>query len=344
MTISKTTFFILACLMVAFGIFLLIGRPETSSEDPDPLSAVEPRAEDSPSDDDVSRARAWPSIDVLMEREPDGGALALGTVQERNPAYTRYFMTYRSGELSISGIMNVPTGDGPFPVLILNHGYIDPAVYTNGRGLRREQDYLARQGFVVIHPDYRNHAQSDRVDDGELENRLGYAEDVINLVAAVRASDLPFLDPDRIGMLGHSMGGGIAQTIAVAKPDLVSAIVLYAPVSMDYRDSYERYMRGSGRAERIASRYGSPSDNPSFWDGMSPAVYADRISVPILLFQGTEDESVSKEWSDRTAVLLESKGKTFEYVVYPGEGHEFGPEWEDFISRSARFFRDRLDG
>jgi hypothetical protein len=28
--------------------------------------------------------------------------------------------------------------------VILNHGYIDPAIYTNGRGLKREQDYLAR--------------------------------------------------------------------------------------------------------------------------------------------------------------------------------------------------------
>lgn len=123
---------------------------------------------------------------------------------ERHAAYTYHSVTYRSGELTISGTMSLPEGEGPFPVLILNHGYIDASVYTSGRGLRREQDYLARQGFLVIHPDYRNHAQSSRVDEDELENRLGYVEDVISAVVAVRASSLPYFEGN-IGMLGHSI-------------------------------------------------------------------------------------------------------------------------------------------
>jgi dienelactone hydrolase len=85
--------------------------------------------------------------------EYDGGGLKLGEVLDETSSYTRYFVTYRSSGLTISGVMNVPNGDGPFPALVLNHGYIDPDVYTNGRGLRREQDYLARHGYVVLHTD-----------------------------------------------------------------------------------------------------------------------------------------------------------------------------------------------
>lgn len=284
-----------------------------------------------------------PSIAKFFEKQFDGRDLSVGKVFERHSAYTRYAISYKSGELTISGIMNVPVGNGPFPVLILNHGYIDPAIYTNGRGLRREQDYLARQGFVVIHPDYRNHAESSRVDEGDLENRLGYVEDVINAVYAIRASELSYFDKDNIGMLGHSMGGGIAQTIAVAQPDLVKAIVLYAPVSMDYRDSYYKYMKNdSVRAARVVERYGAPDQGSLVWDAISPKTYIDRITVPVTLFQGTLDDSVPKNWSDATAELFKANGKEMEYIVYEGEAHEFGPKWTDFMTRSATFFREHL--
>lgn len=301
-------------------------------------------ASDKVSETSPAAFSSGPSIEKLAAKDFDGRDFSVGQILERHDEYTRHFITYRSGPLTISGIMNVPDGDGPFPVLILNHGYIDPAVYPNGRGLRREQDYLARQGFVVIHPDYRNHAQSSRVDNGELDDRLGYVEDVINAVYAVRASSLPYFDKERIGMLGHSMGGGIAQTIAVARPDLVKAIALYAPVSMDYRDSYFRYMADDQeRAEGIRRRYGSPEENPSLWDALSPAVYVNRIRAPMILFHGTRDESVPKEWSDRTVALLEAEGKPIEYVIYEGEAHEFGPYWTDFMRRTTEFFREHLD-
>lgn len=284
-----------------------------------------------------------PSIAKFFEKKFDGRDFTVGKVLERHGTYTRYSITYRSGELTISGIMNVPVGNGPFPVLILNHGYIDPAIYTNGRGLRREQDYLARQGFVVVHPDYRNHAQSSRIDEGDLENRLGYVEDVINVVYAIRASDLLYFDKENIGMLGHSMGGGITQTIAVAQPDLVKAIVLYAPVSMDYRDSYDKYMKSdAARAARVVERYGAPEQGSLVWDAISPQTYIDRVIVPTLLFQGTRDDSVPKEWSDKTAQLFKENEKDIEYVVYEGEVHEFGPKWDDFMTRSSAFFREHL--
>ncbi len=328
--------------IVLYGGFRLLGSDPVQPEPPVSVSAPEKEVESAVPSDSVPD---WsgPSIEAFFDREFDGRDFTVGSVLERQPTYTRYYVTYRSGELIISGIMNVPVGDGPFPVLILNHGYIDPAIYTNGRGLRREQDYLAQQGFVVIHPDYRNHAESSRVDDGELENRLGYVEDVINAVYAVRASGLAYIDGSRIGMLGHSMGGGIAQTVAVARPDLVRAIALYAPVSMDYRDSYFKYMaRDTDRAARIVGRYGPPEAGSPVWDAISPRTYVDRIEVPIILFQGTRDDSVPAEWSDRTAALLRERGKSVDYVVYPGEGHEFGPRWNDFMSRTTAFFRQHL--
>lgn len=283
-----------------------------------------------------------------FDKKYDGREFTTGRVLESNSAYTRYFITYKSGELTISGIMNVPKGtipEGGFPVLILNHGFIDQSIYTNGRGLKREQDYLARKGFVVIHPDYRNHAESTKTDDDAIKERLGYVEDVINLVYAVRASDLSYVNKEKIGMMGHSMGGGISQTIAVVQPDLVKAMVLYAPVSMDLRDSYERWMKERPETvSAIAKLYGLPVDNPDFWDSISAERYTDRIAIPMAYHHGTKDPDVPIEWSDQTVGLLQSKNKTVEYFKYEGEGHEFGPQWNLFMQRTADFFHKQFGG
>src|SRR3989344_4635794 len=58
-----------------------------------------------------------------------GTGLTLGDVLDRNDVYTRYAITYRSNGLLITGIMNIPEGAGPFPLVILNHGYLARSVY-----------------------------------------------------------------------------------------------------------------------------------------------------------------------------------------------------------------------
>ncbi len=283
------------------------------------------------------------SIPALSQQEFDGRDLQLGRVLDDNNYYTRYYVTYLSGDLKISGIMNVPKGDGVFPVLILNHGYIDPSIYTNGRGLRREQDYLAQNGFVVIHPDYRNHADSDKDDDNHLSLRFGYTEDVINVVYAVRESDFDFIDKTNIGLLGHSMGGGITLNIITARPDLVKAAVLFAPVSGDYRDNFARWTKNRPtEANDIISLYGEPDANPDFWESISPLNFVSNISIPVMIHHGDADESVPLEWSDKLSVALKDNNKKYEYFIYTGEPHEFIKAWPQVMLRTTDFFNKYL--
>lgn len=283
------------------------------------------------------------SLQALMEKTYDGRDFTVGQVLSRTDAYTRYYITYESGDLTISGIMNVPAGDGPFPVLILNHGYIDPAVYTNGRGLKREQDYLARQGFVVIHPDYRNHAQSDEEENPELRFRMGYVEDVINAVYAVRASSLPYFDKENIGMLGHSMGGGIALNIMVAQPDLVKAFVLFAPVSADQRDNFNKWTRSRKEtAEAILAEHGTFEENPTFWDNVSAQTFFNRVERPVMIHHGTADESCALEWSQRIEQQLKAENKDVTLHAYEGEPHEFIHAWPLVMQRTSEFFKKHL--
>lgn len=283
------------------------------------------------------------SIPTLAAMELNGRDLTLGSVQSTTATYTRYGITYKSGDLTIAGIMNIPTGDGPFPVLFLNHGYIDPSVYTNGRGLKREQDYLARQGFAVLHSDYRCHAESSCDGSSEFTLRLGYVKDVLNAVGAVQSSNDPRLSKTEFGMLGHSMGGGVAWNIMVAKPGLIKAYVLFAPVSADLRDNYERWTtRRPAEAEKIATLYGTPTANPAFWDNLSPQTFFSSITEPIMLHHGTADESVQLAWSDRSVGNLKAAGKDIQYLTYPDQPHEFTSSWGTVMQRTTDFFRGNM--
>lgn len=284
------------------------------------------------------------SIDSLASMRLEGTGLTLTQVLDDNAAYTRHEIRYVSNGLRISGIMNIPKGDGPFPLLILNHGYIDPDVYTIGRGLKREQDYLARQGFAVLHTDYRKHGESDPSPDvrDTYDAGLEYSMDSINAIAAVRQNPPAGVDASKIGMMGHSMGGGVTLNILTAYPDLVSAAVLYAPVNGDAWENYDRWRRDREPTDRTTETLGTRESSPDTWDALSSKTHFGRMTTPILLFQGTNDKDVPVEWSDDLDVTLTAMEKPHEYVRYTGEGHEFAGQWGDFMRRTAAFFDEQL--
>ncbi|MGW0821648.1 alpha/beta hydrolase family protein [Streptomyces sp. NPDC002845] len=311
----------------------------------DPLPSTRAASKDPGTTPSPTPTAADPvSIPGLIAREHTGSGLRLGSVRARTGAYTQYAVTYEANGLTISGIMNIPEGKGPFPALVLAHGYIDPAVYTSGRGLAREQDLLARNGYVVLHTDYRNHAGSDDDPDNDVNLRLGYTEDVIGAVMALRSSGRPEIDGDRIGLLGRSMGGGVVYNTLVVAPGLVDAAVVFAPVSSRPAENVDLFQRREGDplAAEIDAEHGSPEENPAFWKQVSPLTYVDRVTEPLLMLHGTADDTCPLAWSERTAAAFEAAGKDVRLVKYPGEGHAFGPRWPDSMDATMAFFERRL--
>lgn len=283
------------------------------------------------------------SLQALSEKEFNGSELKLEEVLNDNQIYTRHRISYKSGAFKISGIINIPKGEGPFPALILNHGHIDTSIYTNGRGLKREQDYFARNGYIVLHPDYRNHAFSDKDSRDTVAVRLGYIEDAINAIHALKNSTLPNLNKEKIGMLGHSMGGGVTLGAIALQPGLVQAAVLYAPVTGDMRDSYERWM--SSRVEevqKIKELYGSPEQKPEFWEAISSEKLFDQIVAPVRIFHGTADKDVPLEWSENTLKLHKEAGVETELTIYQNAPHEFISDWANFMEECKKFFDQNL--
>ncbi len=284
------------------------------------------------------------SIPHFRKMTLSGTSLRFEKVLERNPAYTKHAVDYLSNGLKITGVFLIPSGDGPFPLLVFNHGYIDPSVYTQGRGLKREEDYMVRKGFAVFHTDYRGHAGSDpspmteKVYDGNLE----YAMDSANAVLAVREASIPEVDTSKVGMLGHSLGGGVTLAILTARPDLVDAAVLYAPVHGDVRENFLRWRAKREEGDRTVEKYGLPEAGSPWWSALSPSLFLADITAPVLLFQGSADKDVPEAWSDSLAAKLKEQGKSVTYVEYEGEGHEFSFRWQNFMQTTADFFHERL--
>lgn len=284
------------------------------------------------------------SIPAMSEKQYNGSDLKLEKVLASNEFYTRYSITYKSEGLKISGIMNVPKGKGPFPILILNHGFIEPQNYTNGQGLKREQDYFARNGYVVLHSDYRNYGYSDYDPNNDIRPRSGFMEDVINAIEALKKSDLPYLDKENIGMLGHSMGGGIAINVMVTKPDIAKAYVLLAPISSDYQQNFDRWVSDSWPevAQEFYSIYGTPEENPELWNSISAKNYLNKVSSPVMIHQGALDQDVPVEWSRDLNDMLKEKGKDVTYFEYPNEGHTFFDAQDIVMKRTLDFFDSQL--
>jgi uncharacterized protein len=295
----------------------------------------------------VSALHPYPpefTVDAFRTMALSGTNLVIGNTIERTADWTKYYITYTSNGVKISGTLSLPVTAGAHPLVVQNHGYIDPAIYTNGRGLKREQAAMARAGFAVLHTDYRKHAESDADPDtrGIYDAGLAYAVDSANAVLAVRELRDPRIDASKVGMLGHSMGGGVTLHILAARQDLIDAAVLYAPVHTDAWENFARWRMDDAEAGPTLAFLKTKAENPSAWAALSQTGSLRLIEDPILLFHGTNDKDVPIAWSNELAATAKRLNKELEYIVYQGEGHEFGREWNDFITRTITHFQKYL--
>lgn len=277
-------------------------------------------------------------IDTLRRRGPDGKDFRVGQLLSDNKSYRKYSIFYDSGDLRISGIMNVPAYPPPasgFPVLILNHGLIPEEIYFSGRGSRREQDFFTRHGYVTIHPDYRGLGSSTPVSSTEHDFYVEYSEDVMNLLDALKSSGLSFIDPNRIGMWGHSMGGGIAARIMVLRPE-VKAYVLFAPISADVKDNF--FELSEEELALLGEKYGEGEEADKTYEKISPLAYFSEVKAPVQIHHGTADAAVPISFSEKMYTALSNFGKKAEFFVYPGQKHEFIEDWPLAAERSLQFF------
>lgn len=292
-------------------------------------------------------------IRYLQERPFAAEAPVVLQTLEPGRNYARYVVSYLSDGLRIQALMTQPDGEVPpggWPLVMFNHGYIPPAQYRTTERYVAYVDAFARAGYMVLKSDYRGHGDSE----GEARGGYGspdYTIDVLNGLAAMR--QLPQVDGDRVGMWGHSMGGWITLRSMVVT-DSIKAGVIWAGVVGSFPDLYQRWRRpsqptplatrpGSWRST-LVQRFGSPEENPAFWDSLSANRFLDRLAGPIQLHHGTADADVPLLFSEILAEDLKEAGRPGELFVYPGDDHNLSANLGLALRRSVAFFDQHVKG
>ena len=285
------------------------------------------------------RQREYPGSDITIEHELDPGS-----------NYRRYYASYLSEGLKIYALLTIPNGDPPaagWPVIVFNHGYIPPSQYRTTQRYAAYVDRLAQAGYIVFRSDYRGHDQSQGVARGAYGSP-DYEVDVLNAVASLKR--YPRADAARIGMWGHSLGGYITLRAMVISPD-IKAGVIWAGVVAPYPDLFARGVNrptpavtgtpsanGRGWRDGWAAEFGTPDENPDFWNGISANSFLDELSGPLQLHHGMGDTTVPIEDSELQYNELQAAGQTAELYTYDGDDHNLSGFFTTAMNRTIEFF------
>jgi dipeptidyl aminopeptidase/acylaminoacyl peptidase len=205
-------------------------------------------------------------------------------------------------------------------------------------------DAIARAGYIVFRSDYRGHgnSQGDALGGyGKPDNTI----DVLNAVASIkRYKDA---DPNRIGMWGHSMGGQMTLRAMVVSKG-IRAGVIWSGVVASYADLLTQWKHSgtnfatptTGRRWRqdLIAQYGSPEEDPEFWNSISPNSYLKDLSGPLQLHASETDPEVPYIFSQGLYHQMLAAGKTVEFYSYKRDDHNLSKDFSVAMQRSIAFF------
>jgi dienelactone hydrolase len=271
--------------------------------------------------------------------------------------FTEKQVTVGSGEWSLPGTLTIPNGDGPFPAIVLVHGSgpndRDETIGPN-KPFRDIAWGLASRGVAVLRYDKRTYVYPAQVAQSIQLKTFTYKDETIDDAAAAVSllSTSDKIDPKRVFVLGHSLGGYLLPRIAQAAPQaagLVSLAGATRPLEDIILDQYT-YIFSLGGAisadeqkqldnlKQQIALVKSPSlslDTPSSdlplgipaseWldvRGYDPAQVAKSLKQPMLILQGENDYQVTMQdfqgWKD---ALSSRSDVTFK--SYPKLNHLF---------------------
>jgi dipeptidyl aminopeptidase/acylaminoacyl peptidase len=155
-------------------------------------------------------------------------------------------------------------------------------------------------------------------------------------------ASLPYVDKDRIGIIGGSYGGYMVLAALAFQPEAFTVGVDLFGVS-----NWVRTLAGIPswwEAQRVAlyKELGDPVAQKDMLREISPLFHADKIRRPLMVLQGANDPRVIKPESDDIVAAVKKSGVPVEYVVFPDEGHGFSKRTNQVQGYGAiRVFLDR---
>ncbi|NCB93093.1 MAG: alpha/beta hydrolase [Clostridia bacterium] len=220
---------------------------------------------------------------------------------------------YKENGDRIAAKAYIPEGkEGKYPTVIYAHGFGD-----NYRNIEFHGAGYMEQGIACIFFDFCGggmESLSDRtMQEMTVLTELDDLETVISNVV-----QLEFVDPDRLFLLGASMGGMVAAMAAARSPEKIKALVLWYPAFVIPDDSKKRYEM---KDDTCFGTQLSPDYNK---DAMDIDIYSEiaEYKGPVRIIHGDLDEIVPISYSERALKAYDNA----ELLIIHGAGHGFDEE------------------
>ena len=190
---------------------------------------------------------------------------------------------------------------------------------STGTGLRLSIQYWTSRGIAVLDVDYRGSSGYGRAYRDALKGRWGIADvdDCVNgalfLVAQGKA------DAKRLAITGGS-AGGYTTLCALTFQDTFKAGASHYGIS-----DLEALAKDTHKFESryLDSLIGPFPEQRSLYVERSPIHFTDRLSCPMILFQGLEDKVVPPNQAEKMVQAVRAKGLPVAYLTFEGEQHGF---------------------
>lgn len=248
---------------------------------------------------------------------------------------------------NIPAYLTLPKSAGekrPLPLVVLVHG--GPFVRGGDWRWDAEVQFLASRGYAVLQPDFRG---SDGY--GVAHLRAGFKQWGLamqdDLADGARwAIAKGIADPKRIAIMGASYGGYAAMMGLVRDPDLYRCAVNWVGVT-DLELLYSAHwsdLPGAWKTHGLATVIGDRQADAERIKATSPLQQAARITRPVLMAYGRNDQRVPIEHGERMRDALKGHNPGMEWVLYDKEGHGFLELSSklDFYGRVERFLAKHL--
>lgn len=327
-------FFRYLLIAIIFGLIGWLGRDffEQKVSLKNPASIIKPRILDKYAFENLAQAEIKPG-EIKIERI---------LKQEKSFTSSLFSLSFRpdlTGKETkkTTGLINIPVGQGPFPLVVMVRGYVDQKQYQTGDGTKRAGEYFAKNGFMTIAPDFLGYGESDKESGDIFESRFQTYTTILSLLASL--NQLEEWDKTNIFLWGHSNGGQVALTILeISQKDY--PVVLWAPVSKGFPQSILAYIEGAQDNGKLLIQKLS-----EFYDLYDPKLYSisnywDKINpeTKLQIHQGTADDAIPVYWTNTLVKNLKNQDLSVNYFTYPGADHNLQPSWNTVIVRDLRFF------
>jgi dipeptidyl aminopeptidase/acylaminoacyl peptidase len=202
------------------------------------------------------------------------------------------------------------------PLIVKCHG--GPTA-MNGDGLEPRIQFWTSRGFAVADVNYRGSSGFGRDYRHSLDGAWGI-KDVEDCIGAARyLVEQGLVDPGRTAISGSSAGGYTVLS-ALAFHDYFRAGAVYYGIS--------ELASAMTDTHKFEARYGDRLLGPwpaaaAVYRQRSPLYAAEKISCPVIFFQGLRDRVVPPDQTERMVKALRDRGQSVTYLTFPEEGHGF---------------------